>query len=137
MRVLKHWKGGRSYGLGVVRFGVFVVTRIAVFGHLEEKTPLWSRLSKWAFYLWRDRGAVAKAGETLDVRLDLWSAQPGAGVPPGVVQKARHRCLHCRTEGQGLRTAEVGQSLVLTRLKVGLSPRRGRVVSLTKAKSLL
>ena len=68
---------------------VLAVVRITVFGHLEEKTPLRSRLSKWAFYLWRDRGAVAKAGETLDVRLDLWPAQPGACVPPGVVQKAR------------------------------------------------
>ena len=120
---------------------VLAVVRITVFGHLEEKTPLWSRLSKWAFYLWRDRGAVAKAGETLDVRLDLWPAQPGAGVPPGVVQKARHRCLHRRTEGQGLRATEVGQSLALTpltRLKVGLlSPRRGRVVSLKEAMSLL
>ena len=137
MRALKHWKGGRSYGLGVVRFGVFVVTRIAVFGHLEEKTPLWSRLSKCAFYLWRDRGAVAKAGETPDVRLDLWPAQPGAGVPPVMVQKARHRCLHRRTEGQGLRASEVGQSLALTRLKVGFSARRGRVVPLKEAKSLL
>ena len=119
---------------------VLAEARLAVFGYFEEKIALWRRLSKWAFCLRRDRGVAANAGDTLDVRLDLWLAQPGAGVPPMVVQKARHRYLHRRTEGQGLRASEVGQSLALTpltRLKVGFSARRGRVVPLKEAKSLL
>jgi hypothetical protein len=29
---------------------VLAVAGITVFGHFEEKTPLWRRLSKWAFY---------------------------------------------------------------------------------------
>ena len=70
---------------------VLAEARLAVFGYFEEKIALWRRLSKWAFCLRRDRGVAANAGDTLDVRLDLWLAQPGAGVPPMVVQKARHR----------------------------------------------
>jgi hypothetical protein len=29
---------------------VLAATGLTVFGHFEEKTPLWRRLSKWAFY---------------------------------------------------------------------------------------
>jgi hypothetical protein len=29
---------------------VLAVSGLTVFGHFEEKTPLWRRLSKWTFY---------------------------------------------------------------------------------------
>ena len=43
---------GRGAGAGLEWSvsAVLAVTGLALFGHFEEKTPLWRRFSKWAFY---------------------------------------------------------------------------------------
>jgi hypothetical protein len=43
-------KDYRNAGLEWFVSAMLAAIGITVFGHFEEKTPLWRRLSKWAFY---------------------------------------------------------------------------------------
>jgi hypothetical protein len=43
-------KARRNKDLERLLSAVLAATGITIFGHFEEKTPRWRRLSKWAFY---------------------------------------------------------------------------------------
>jgi hypothetical protein len=47
---MKAAKAGRNTDLEWFVSALLAATGLSVFGHFGEKTPLWRRLSKWAFY---------------------------------------------------------------------------------------